>query len=81
MSALIQTIGQKLKSQRLAKGVPMRVVAQHAQVAIPTISEFERDISTPSIKTLHRLCMFYGISLSEFFKLVEFDHPAQPTKQ
>lgn len=66
-TVLDQTTGQKLRDLRLSRKLTIKLVATPVGLSVPGISEFERDICTPSIKTLRRLCKFYNITLSKFF--------------
>lgn len=61
------TIGTKLKTLRLQKGVSVYKLAQLCDISENHIHRIEKDLSCPSIPVLESLLSALGVSLSEFF--------------
>lgn len=61
------TIGQKLQSIRLAKGISVYRLAQNSEVTEHYIHAIENNKSQPSIMILEQLLNALDYTLSEFF--------------
>lgn len=64
---LLKKVVGKLKALREAKGISLESVYNDIDVNIGRIESLKSNIS---LSTLARLCKYYKISLSEFFKSI-----------
>lgn len=60
-------IGQRIRGLRKARKLTLGELAKETDLSQPFLSQMERDIKTPSIETLSRICTALGITLAEFF--------------
>ncbi len=60
-------IGERLKEQRIAKGLTQEELADRAELTKGFISQIEHDLTSPSIATLTDILQCLGTSLGEFF--------------
>lgn len=60
-------IGEKLKEQRIAKGLTQEELADRAELSKGFISQLERNLTSPSIATLMDILQCLGTSIGEFF--------------
>jgi transcriptional regulator with XRE-family HTH domain len=58
-------IGDRLRSVRRARGLTLRDLAARSGVTESFLSQVERDVSSPSIASLQRICQGLGISFGE----------------
>ncbi|MEM7791315.1 MAG: cupin domain-containing protein [Verrucomicrobiota bacterium] len=64
-------IGAKLKVVRKSKGLSLRALAELSDVTVGTLSQMENDNTSPSVGTLKRVLKALGMSMGEFFDIVE----------
>jgi transcriptional regulator with XRE-family HTH domain len=64
---LLEKIALRLKMLREKKGVSQETVYHETDIHIARIEAVKVNIS---VSTLSRLCNYFGISLSEFFKKI-----------
>ena len=70
MGDLYQYIGRKIRELRTShggKGVSQEDLAAAAGTTANTVSRWESAIYKPSVKDLHKLSRFFGVSISVFF--------------
>lgn len=60
-------IGQRIRRLRKARKMTLEELARATDLSQPFISQIERDIKTPSIGTLYRICNALSVTLAEFF--------------
>lgn len=60
-------IGKRIRRLRKAGKLTLEELARATGLSQPFISQIERDIKTPSIETLSRICAALGVTLAEFF--------------
>lgn len=60
-------IGERIRRLRKARKLTLEELARATDLSQPFISQIERDIKTPSIETLSRICGALGVTLAEFF--------------
>lgn len=60
-------IGHRIRRLRKANRLTLEELARATDLSQPFISQIERDIKTPSIETLTRICEALGVTLAEFF--------------
>ncbi len=65
------TIGNKIKSLRLRKGVTQEVLAQHFGITSQAVSKWECGLSVPDIDMLPSLSAYFGVSIDELFELTD----------
>ena len=58
-------LGGRLRAARRARGLTLRALAQSAGVTESFLSQVERDVSSPSIASLQRICRALGASIGE----------------
>jgi transcriptional regulator with XRE-family HTH domain len=64
-------VGQRLRQLRLAAGMSVRTLASTSGFSPSLISQVEHSQVTPSIRSLERIAMALGVSLSQFFAAPE----------
>ncbi|KPL52018.1 helix-turn-helix domain-containing protein [Prosthecomicrobium hirschii] len=60
-------IGGEIRTLRKARGYTLAVLAEKCGVSVGYLSLIERDMSTPSINTLHAISRALGVTISWFF--------------
>jgi transcriptional regulator with XRE-family HTH domain len=60
-------IGQRIRRLRKAKDLTLEELARATDLSQPFISQIERDIKTPSVGTLSRICKALNVTMGEFF--------------
>lgn len=60
-------IGQRIRRLRKVRDLTLEELARATDLSQPFISQIERDIKTPSIGTLSRICTALNVTLGEFF--------------
>jgi transcriptional regulator with XRE-family HTH domain len=79
---LHDTIAERLKALRIAKGLTLDQLAEQSGVSRAMISRIERAQASPTAALLARLCSALGQSLSMFFAQTEHTSPlARRTQQ
>jgi transcriptional regulator with XRE-family HTH domain len=61
------TIGSKVKSLRLERGMTLQQVADGAECTAAYISQLEHDKTSPSIATLKKVAHILGVRIVDFF--------------
>lgn len=64
---LKQTIGQRVRAARKAVSQTQEQLAEEVGCTIESISNIERGVSLPTIRTLSRISSILGISLRDMF--------------
>lgn len=60
-------IGTKLRALRLRQNKTLQAVSASTGISVGHLSQLERDLVSPSIKTLHDLSRALGVNISWFF--------------
>ena len=60
-------IGSKLRALRLRQNKTLQAVSESTGISVGHLSQLERDLVSPSIKTLHDLSRALGVNISWFF--------------
>ena len=60
-------IGAKVKELRIQKGLTQEELADRTELSKGFISQFERDLTSPSIATLIDILQALGTDLKDFF--------------
>lgn len=68
---LIKLIGIKIKNLREKEGLSQLQLGIRIDISANQIGRIERAEGNPTIKTLHAITKYYGLTISEFFKEVE----------
>jgi len=74
MSDLYSFIGAKIRELRQSyrgSGISQEVLAEKMKKTPNTISRWETASYKPTIRDLHKLAQFFGVSISVFFPAVE----------
>lgn len=61
------TVGWRLRRLRKARGLSLRSLSDAADLSIGFVSQIERGLSTPSVRTLSRLADALGVGVGEMF--------------
>lgn len=56
-----KALGERLRAARLQQGLKLKDVAERTEMSIALISQVERGISSPSMRTLRAICRALGI--------------------
>lgn len=67
MNDVIEKLVAELRRARLAKQLTQEDLAEHMSVSVETISNFERGVTTPSLRTLLALAATLEINLAHVF--------------
>jgi transcriptional regulator with XRE-family HTH domain len=62
-----RSVGQKLRQLRKARGRSLKELSDEACISTSFVSQIERGLSSPSVRTLVRLADVLGVSMGELF--------------
>jgi transcriptional regulator with XRE-family HTH domain len=65
MTSTVQTIGQRIKEERLKAGLTQRALAVKVEVGVPHISKIEAGRESPSDELLERMAEAFGVDAGE----------------
>jgi transcriptional regulator with XRE-family HTH domain len=65
---LPRRIGREVRDLRKARGVTLAAVAEASGLSVGYLSLVERDLATPSIKSLHAVSRALGVTIGWFFE-------------
>jgi transcriptional regulator with XRE-family HTH domain len=60
-------IGAKLKSLRKSQGLTLKELSARTETSIGHLSQLERDMASPSVRTLYVISRALGVTISQFF--------------
>ena len=66
-----RTLGRKMRQIRKARGLSLQTVAQRAGLSVGLISQIERGLTSPSIRSLRQLGAALDVPVEQFFTLTE----------
>lgn len=69
--AAVPPIGERIRQERIRKGVSARGLAREIGVSASLISQIETDKSQPSVSTLYAITTALGISVEDIFNAVD----------
>ena len=61
------SFGLRIKSLRKSHSLSLKELAEKAGVSVGALSQIERDITSPSVRTLNKLATAFGVPASVFF--------------
>lgn len=67
-------IGRKLRLRRSIKGRSLQEVADRAEISIGLLSQIERGLTTPSLKSLRQICAALDMPVGWLFDMPETEH-------
>ncbi|TDR89705.1 helix-turn-helix domain-containing protein [Enterovirga rhinocerotis] len=67
-------IGRKLRLRRSIKGRSLQEVADKAEISIGLLSQIERGVTTPSLKSLRHICAALDMPVGWLFDVPEAEH-------
>lgn len=70
-------LGPHLRSAREAANLTQEELSFAAEVDRTYVSQLERDLKSPTVDVLFRLCKAMGLPASELLRRVEQDQPAK----
>ncbi|UOQ56869.1 helix-turn-helix domain-containing protein [Leucobacter allii] len=76
-----ESIGERLRSARLARRLSLRGVAQALGVSASLISQVETGKTRPSVATLYALASYLDVSLDELLGLGAVERPAEQVSE
>jgi transcriptional regulator with XRE-family HTH domain len=59
------SIGENLRLLRVTRGYSQQELAEHLEVTQATFSQWEREIKTPTINNIIKVCQFFEISIEQ----------------
>ncbi len=68
---MIQADTQKLRTERISRGLNLEDVARGADIHTATYCRIENGLSRPRPKTAKRICDFLNRPFSELFELID----------
>lgn len=71
-------LGERLRSLRRRRGLTLVELSKASGVSVGMLSQIERDLSSPSIRTLQRLSVGLGVPIGWFFSSAPKDPEAVP---
>lgn len=74
----VDRIGKLLRKLRVAKALSLKALGETCDVSSSFLSQAERGLCSVSIPTLERICTALGISMAEFFFLLEPNQELAP---
>jgi len=74
-------LGKILRREREAAGLSQETLAARARIDRSYLSELERDVKSPTVKLLLRLCDAMDVSASEVLGEVEKGRRRKPREQ
>jgi transcriptional regulator with XRE-family HTH domain len=60
-------LGQQIREMRLARGLSIKELSRRSEVSAGTISQIERGLVSPSIRSLRNICHSLGVPISVLF--------------
>jgi len=63
---------KRLKELRIEKGLSQTQLAKEIGVNYRTISQYEKGINEPDIKTIKKLCDFFGVTADYLLGFTEY---------
>lgn len=67
-------LGRRLKSLRREQKLSLQMLAERSSVSIGMLSQIERGLSTPSVRSLRLLAVALSIPISWFFAPAKYEH-------
>lgn len=67
-------IGRKLRLRRAIKALSLQDVAERADISIGLLSQIERGMTTPSLKSLRQICAALDMPVGWLFDVPEGEH-------
>jgi len=69
--ALREMLGASIRERRKAAGMTLAQMAERTDVSLGYLSQIELGKNSASIETLYRICLGFGIKMSELFQSVD----------
>ena len=66
-----RTLGRKMRQIRKSRGLSLQKVAERANLSVGLISQIERGLTSPSIRSLRQLGAALDVPVEQFFTLAE----------
>ena len=67
-------IGRKLRLRRSIKGRSLQEIADKAEISIGLLSQIERGVTTPSLKSLRQICAALDMPVGWLFDVPDGEH-------
>ena len=68
-------VGNRVRDLRIEHGLSQEQLAFTAEITPSYLGQIERNLKSPTIRTLEKICLSMGVSLAEFFST----SPATPS--
>ncbi|MBX5088340.1 helix-turn-helix domain-containing protein [Rhizobium lentis] len=69
-----EDIGRKLRLRRTIRGLSLQDVADKADISVSLLSQIERGMATPSLKSLRQICTVLNMPVGWLFDVPEGEH-------
>jgi transcriptional regulator with XRE-family HTH domain len=69
--ALLERIGAFIRERRKALGLTLAQMSERTGVSLGYLSQIELGKNSASIETLYRICLAFGIRMSELFSAID----------
>lgn len=70
-------LGLQLRQRRRVKGLTLTELSQQSRLSVGLLSQIERGLSSPSLKSMTQICTALGIPLSWLFDSSPAQNPAE----
>lgn len=67
----MDNLGTNIKYIRKEKGMTLQDISNATDLSLGYLSKLERNISSPNITNLHKICMALGITMTELMSQIE----------
>jgi quercetin dioxygenase-like cupin family protein/DNA-binding XRE family transcriptional regulator len=74
----VPSLGQRIREERLARGITLRGLARDVGVSASMISQIETGKAQPSVSTLYAITSSLGMSMQSVFEAPAGETPAPP---
>jgi transcriptional regulator with XRE-family HTH domain len=70
-------LGLQLRQRRRVKGLTLTQLSQQSRLSVGLLSQIERGLSSPSLKSMTQICTALGIPMSWLFEISSTQNPAE----
>ena len=63
-------VGKQIKMLRISRNMTIKQLADETEMSIGFISNIERDVNSPTVTALQKICTALGVDMSSFFNMV-----------
>ena len=63
-------VGKQIKMLRVARNMTIKQLADETEMSVGFISNVERDVNSPTVTALQKICVALGVDISSFFDMM-----------